>query len=358
MDIPFLDLSHQFRSIEAELRIAMDRVLKGGRYILGAECDAFEEEFAAFTGAKHCVAVGSGTDALTIALRAAGISPGDEVITAANTCPPTAAAIVNTGAQLTLGDIGAHAPHLSANAIPNNARAIVPVHLYGIPCPMQPIIDAASNAIIIEDCAQAHGAAVGGRHCGTFGHAGAYSFYPTKNLGAMGDGGAIVTNSEGLADEARAMRNYGARDRYEATGPGYNSRLDELQCAILRTKLKRLPAWIEARRERAKRYDEKLPSEVCYSRGIDSENDAFHLYVIRTKQRDALRPYLAGRGIGTEIHYPIPLNDQPAYCGAKLADNLSNARAHCNEVLSLPLYPELPIDHVDRVAEAVAEFFA
>lgn len=350
--IPFMSLSSQYESIEKEMRVAVDRVLASGWYVLGKECEAFEAEFAAYTGAAHCVGVGSGTDALTMALRSAGVEQGDRVATIANSCPPTATAIANVGAQLAFVDCAAGDVHM-AHA-DTNARANVPVHLYGHPSP----VDTSGGGIVVEDCAQAHGALMDGQACGTFGHAGAYSFYPTKTLGAYGDAGAIITNDEGIADEARAFRNYGQEQRYEALGPGMNSRLDEIQAAILRVKLKHLPEWITARQERAGRYDERLRGVVDRPAVAENATHAYHLYVIRSPRRDALRAHLDAQGIQTQIHYPIPLHKQPAFAQGDLpAEGLPHAERACAEVLSLPLYPELVMGDVDAVADAIEAFF-
>ena len=354
--IPFMQLSSQFTSIEGEIRAAVDRVLSSGWYILGRECEAFEEEFAAYVGTRHCVAVNSGTDAITIALRAAGIYDDDRVATVTNTCPPTGAAIVNARAALSLVDCD-ESLQMAASRI--DAAAIVPVHLYGNSAPVDEIVAQNSEAIIIEDCAQAHGGSLHGRACGTIGHAGAYSFYPTKTLGAYGDAGAIVTNDDDIAEAARAYRNYGQEQCYQATEPGVNSRLDELQAGILRVKLKHLSEWVEARRERAARYTERLRDIVTTPTESNGAKHAYHLYVIRTPRRDELRAHFEEQGIGTQIHYPIPLHRQPAFEHAHIPDSgLPNAERACDEVLSLPLYPELSLGDVDRVCDAVEGFFA
>jgi dTDP-4-amino-4,6-dideoxygalactose transaminase len=362
--IPYVELNSQFRAIEKEVRAAIDEVLESGWYILGKQGIAFEGEFARYLSANHCVGCASGTEAIQLALLALGIGPGDEVITAANTCVPTVCGIAGSGASIRLADVDPQTCTVTAETIAAKltpkTRAIVPVHLYGHPCDMGPIMSLAKEKGIrvVEDCAQAHGAVYNGTKCGTIGDAAAFSFYPSKNLGAYGDGGAIVTNDEAAAKRLRMLRNYGEERRYHHTIPGINSRLDEIQAAILRVKLRHLDAWNEARRERAAQYDSRLkgvqrPVEAAWARHI------YHLYVVRTSQRDALQSHLRDREIGTFIHYPVPVHLQPAYAGLGYSRGaFPNAESACDTVLSLPMYPELPIVSVDQVAEAVTEFFA
>jgi len=365
--VPFVELSSQFRSIEPEIRAAIDAVLESGWFIFGKQHAAFEEEFAAYVGAARAVGVGSGTEAIHLALTAIGVGPGDEVITAANTCVPTVSGISATGAKPVLADIDPITftmhPASLENAISTRTRAIVPVHLYGHPCDMDEILAVARKhgLAVVEDCAQAHGAAYRGRRCGTFGNAAAFSFYPSKNLGAYGDGGAVTTNDAALAERLCMLRNYGEERRYYHTVKGYNSRLDEIQAAILRVKLKHLDEWNEARRQHAAAYQARLQgvSAILAPREAPWATHIYHLFVIRASRRDGLRSHLTQCGIGTQLHYPIPIHLQPAYAELGLGEGaFPEAERACNEVLSLPMYPELPIAAVDRVAEAIAAFGA
>jgi dTDP-4-amino-4,6-dideoxygalactose transaminase len=358
--IPFLELTSQFRAIEREVRAAIDRVLARGWYVLGEECAGFEREFAAWLGVEHGVGVNSGTDAIGLALRALGVGPGDEVITVANTCVPTAVGIVSTGATLVLADCVRKTRTIDADsvaaAITPRTRAIVPVHLYGHPCDMDPLMKLAraQGLKVVEDCAQAHGARYQGKLCGTFGDAAAFSFYPSKNLGAFGDGGAVVTRDAEVAERLRRLRNYGQADRYHHVEHGVNSRLDELQAAILRAKLPHADAWNAARRERAERYLDRLRHFDIQVPQIGWAEPCWHLFAIHSAERDDLRDRLKARGIGTEIHYPVPLHLQPCYADLGYRDGqFPEAERSCRLVLSLPLYPELPLESVDEVAAAV-----
>ncbi|MBN2310051.1 MAG: DegT/DnrJ/EryC1/StrS family aminotransferase [Candidatus Hydrogenedentes bacterium] len=362
--IPIVDMKSQLRCIESEVRTAIDDVLDSGWFIMGKQLKAFEEEFAAYLGVRYCVGVGSGTEAIHLALWALGIGPGHEVITVPNTCVPTLCGITQTGATPVLVDVAESTltmdPDQLETAITDQTKAIVPVHLYGHPCDMDPILAVARSRglAVVEDCAQAHGAEYRGIRCGGFGDVAAFSFYPSKNLGALGDGGAVVTNDEGLANECRMLRNYGEERRYYHTRPGVNSRLDEMQASILRVKLRHLDEWNDARRERAARYAQQLasaPVTVPYEAPWARHN--YHLYPVRSPERDALQAHLKDRGVGTLIHYPIPIHLQQAFAGLGLeAGRFPVAEAACNEVLSLPMYPTLPLEDVDRVAEAVAAF--
>ena len=362
--IPFVQLRSQFESIESEIRAAIDQVLDSSWYILGNQVRGFEEEFAAYLGASHCLGVASGTDAITLALKAVGVGIGDEIITVANTCVPTLSGVSATGATPVLVDIVPATltmdPGQLESAITERTKAIVPVHLYGHPCDMDPILQIAKQhgLAVVEDCAQAHGTEYRGRRCGTFGTAAAFSFYPSKNLGAYGDGGAVVTNHEAVAERVRMLRNYGEERRYYHTVKGLNSRLDEIQAGILRVKLKHLDSWNNARRLRAGEYCNRLrmfpvrlPMEAAWAKHI------YHLFVIRAARRDQLMAHLKDRGIGTLIHYPVPIHLQQAYAdlGHKPGD-FPHAEAACNEVLSLPMYPELTMSDIECVAEAIESF--
>ncbi len=362
--IPYVELKSQFKSIEAEVRAAIDEVLESSWYILGAQVKAFEEEFAAYLGAKHAVGAASGTDAIQLALMACGVGPGDEVITVANTCVPTVCGISNSGADVALVDVCPDTltmdPARLESAITSKTKAIVPVHLYGHPCDMDPILDIAKthDLVVLEDCAQAHGTEYKGRRCGTIGHAAAFSFYPSKNLGAYGDGGAVVTQDPAIAEEVRKLRNYGEERRYFHSVKGINSRLDEMQAAVLRVKLRHLDEWNEARRERARIYDETLtcpevtlPVEATWAKHI------YHLYVIRSPRRDALQAHLKEQGVGSLIHYPIPIHKQGAY--SELGDEcFPKTEKACSEVLSLPMYPELDVGDLFRVTEIIQAFLS
>jgi len=363
--IPFVDFQAQFHTMAPEIRAAIDAVLESGWYILGQQVQAFEEEFARYAGVAHCVGVGSGTEAIHLALRAAGIGQGDEVITVPNTCVPTVAGIVSAGATPNFVDVNPKTltlePRALEAAVSERTKAIVPVHLYGHPCDMQPILEIAARfgIPVIEDCAQAHGARYRDCMCGSFGRAAAYSFYPTKNLGAVGDAGAVVTNDAALAERLRRLRNYGECRRYHHDVQGINSRLDEIQAAILRVKLPRLEAWNEARRERAARYNALLrdlplqpPIEAPWAR------HNYHLYVVRSAERDRLAEFLHRQGVTVLMHYPIPVHLQEAYAGLRLpAGRFPVAERACAEVLSLPLYPELPMDTLEKIAQAVVSFY-
>ena len=363
--IPFVELQTQFREIESEVRAAIDRVLARAWYILGDECAAFEREFAAWLGAAQTAGVGSGTEAIHLALRAAGVGPGDEVITAANTCVPTVAAIQASGATTVLADAHPETLTLDPGALEavltGRTRAIVPVHLYGHPCDMDPILEFATRhgLVVVEDCAQAHGTLYKDWVCGTMGHLAAFSFYPSKNLGAFGDAGAVATNDASLAETVRKLRNYGEETRYHHTIPGFNSRLDEIQAAILRVKLAHVDRWNEQRRDRAARYDALL-ADLPLQRPPRARwaHPNFHLYPVRTPERDALRRHLHERGIQTLMHYPVPIHLQPAYLGLGYGPGaFPVAESACASVLSLPLYPELPPESVSEVCAAITDFF-
>lgn len=366
MAVPFLDMKAHLRSIDNEVQGAIRRVLDSGWLILGKEVAAFEEEFAAYIGVDHVVGVGSGTDALHLALRAAGIGSGDEVITAANTCVPTVTGISASGALPVPADINEVTMTLSASSaserINNKTKAIVPVHLYGHPCNMDALqaLSDQQGLVIIEDCAQAHGAQWKGRKCGSFGLAGAFSFYPSKNLGALGDGGAITTNDAALAKCLREMRNYGEIKRYYHSSRGYNSRLDELQAAVLRVKLAHLDAWNATRRELAALYSSAL-SSTPLRMPVDAA-EAFsvaHLFPVRTTQREAVMNHLSERDIQTLIHYPIPFHLQEAFADLGWERGTCPvAETVCDQVLSLPLYPELGADGVAEVCEEILGFFS
>ena len=363
MRVRFLDLSRAVAEEREELDAALAAVLDSGQFVLGERVAAFEDAFAAFCGARHAVGVASGTDALTLALQAVGVGHGDEVVTAANTCVPTVAAIEAAGAVPVLVDVDGETCTLSPAsveaALTPRTRAVVPVHLYGQCADMAPILELARDRglRVVEDAAQAHGAEYGGRRAGTLGHAAAFSFYPTKNLGALGDAGAVVTDDEEVAERARLLRSYGERERYESVVPGRNSRLDALQAAVLAARLPRLEAWAERRRELARRYGAALAGTgVAAPVEAAGRRHAYHLYVVRTPRRDELRAELAARGVETLVHYPRPVHRHPAY--ERLAGEpgaLAASERLCEEVLSLPLYPQLTDDEAEHVAASVAD---
>ena len=370
MNVPFVDLRAQYKSLASEVQRAISAVLERGDFILGKEVDLFEEEFAAYCGVKHAVGVDSGTSALELALRAYGIGPGDEVITAANTFIATALAVSYTKATPVLVDVDPQTYtidlSLLESAITDRARAIVPVHLYGHPVDMDPIMEIARKygLVVIEDACQAHGAKYRGKRVGSLGHAAAFSFYPAKNLGAYGDGGMVVTNDERVAESLQLLRNYGQREKYHHVSRGYNRRLDTLQAAVLRVKLKHLDEWNAARRRHAQLYDELLAhSPVVVPAEADYAESVYHLYVIRVeacpersrRNRDELRAYLQDKGIATGIHYPIPIHLQPAYRDLGYEKgSFPVTEEYAEQILSLPMYAELTPDSIEYVTEAIS----
>ena len=356
--IPFLQLKPGEDA--AAVHDAIDRVLERGWFVLGPELEAFEREFGAACGAPHAVGVGTGTDAIAIALRALGIGPGDEVITAPLSAAYSALAIMMAGARPVFADIDPDRLTLDARAtaaaVTARTKAIVPVHLYGQPAEMSALTSVATrhNLAIVEDCCQAHLATCDGRPVGSFGAAAAYSFYPTKNLGAIGDGGAITTGDARLAARMRRLRNGGQTDRYHHVEFGVNSRLDEVQAAVLRARLGFLPGWVSRRRELATAYRGRL--SVVDTVVVPPERDSghvYHLFPVRSTHRDAVQARLRAAGIETLIHYPVPIPKQPALASEQPAD-CPIANRVCDEVFSLPLYPALPLDAIDRVAATLA----
>jgi dTDP-4-amino-4,6-dideoxygalactose transaminase len=356
--VPFVDLEAQYRLLARTIQETTRRILRGGEYILGTEVGLFEQEFSAYCGARYGIGVDSGTSALELALRAFNIGHGDEVVVPANTFIATALAVTATGATPVLVDVDPHTYNLDADLLPGalttRTKAIIPVHLYGQPADMDPILTVADRRglIVIEDSCQAHGAKYKGRRVGSLGHAAAFSFYPTKNLGAYGDGGMIVTDDAGVAEAAQMLRNYGQREKYQHLVKGFNHRLDTLQAALLRLKLQHLDAWNELRRSHARFYHRLLGgSDVIPPFEADYAESVWHLYVIRAPQRDALRCHLAAQNIGTGIHYPTPIHLQPAYreLGYGPGD-FPITELQAAESLSLPMYPELPREAIRHVA--------
>ena len=362
MRVPFLDLAPAYRELKDELDLAIGRVLAKGWYILGDEVAAFEREFADYVGVGHCVGVGNGLDALRLVLRAWGVGPGDEVVVPSNTYVATALAVSESGAQIVFAepDPATHNldPARLEAAVTPRTRAVIPVHLYGLPADMAPInaIAARHGIKVLEDAAQAHGATYRERKCGALGDAAGFSFYPSKNLGAFGDGGAVTTNDAALADKVRALRNYGSRIRYRNEMPGVNSRLDELQAAILRVKLRHLETWNGQRSVIAQRYLGALTGLDSLSLPFEPAGlrSAWHLFVIRSARRDALSRQLAECGIETRIHYPVPPFRQEAYASLGIAAGAYPiAERLANEVLSLPLGPHLDRIQADAVIQAL-----
>jgi dTDP-3-amino-3,4,6-trideoxy-alpha-D-glucose transaminase len=359
--IPFNDLKPLHGLLAEELEAAAKRVLHSGWYILGPELEAFEQAFAAYHGVPHAVGVANGTDAIELALRALGIGPGDEVITVAHTAVATVCAVERTGATPVLVDIDEATrtldPAAAAAAVTPRTKAIVPVHLYGHPADMAALAELAERhgLAIVEDCAQAHGARIDGRLAGTIGHLGAFSFYPTKNLGAYGDGGAVITSDPALAERVRRLRNYGQEDRYHHVERGQNSRLDEMQAAILRVKLAHLDGHNAVRRQLAGEYSRRLTGVAIPACSAWAE-PVFHLYVVRHSRRDALMKALKERGIGTLIHYPVPVHLQEGYRDLGYAPgSLPVTERTADEILSLPLYVGLTSEALGRVSDAVNE---
>ena len=362
--VPFLDLASQHAPLRPAIDAAIARVLDSGQYILGPEVEAFEREFAAYSGAPFGVAVNSGTSALHLALLAAGIGPGDEVVTTPFTFVATTAAICNAGATPVFVDIDPQSmtidPQRIEDAITPRTRAILPVHLYGQPADMDPILEIAARRglTVIEDAAQAHGAEYKGRRAGSMGLFGCFSFYPGKNLGAFGEGGLVTAREEEGARLVRMLRDWGQERKYEHLLQGFNFRMDGIQGAILRVKLEALERWTEARRACAAVYRElfdgsgvRAPIEQPYARHV------YHVYAIRTHDRASLQAHLHEHGIQTGIHYPTPVHMQPAYASLGYREgDFPNAEAAAREVLSLPMFPSLAREQQERVAQAVMQF--
>ncbi len=357
------DPKKQYLSYRIPIRKAIQRVLDEGGYILGKEVHAFEEEFAKYIGVKAAVGVGSGTEALHLALAACGIGWGDEVITVSHTAVATVAAIELTGAKPVFIDIEPEFytinPKKIQAAVTERTKAIIPVHLYGHPAEMDAILEVAkTNKLkVIEDCAQAHGALYKGKKVGSLGHMGCFSFYPTKNLGAIGDGGIVVTSNPELARQARLLREYGWAERYVSHVCGWNSRLDEIQAAVLRVKLKHLNKDNARRTRLAKKYTKELKDlPLRLPRQREGCTSVYHLYVVRTEERNALLSFVKECKVSVLIHYPVPIHQQPAYARLKHSD-LSETEKAAKEILSLPIYPELNDADFKKIIKAIKEFF-
>jgi dTDP-4-amino-4,6-dideoxygalactose transaminase len=371
--VPFLDLKAEYAPIAGEIRAAIEGVLNSQRFILGAEGEALEQEIAAYCDAKFAAGLANGTDALTLALVACGVGPGDEVIVPAFTFVATATAVIRAGAKPVFADVQADTLNLDPEQIEARrtprTKAVIPVHLFGTPADMDPIreIAARHGIVVIEDNAQAIGARYKGLRTGSLGAAAGISFYPTKNLGAFGDAGMLVTNSDEIAERVRRLRNHGQTDRYTSSEPGWNSRLDEIQAAILRVKLRRLDEWTEKRRAHAKRYDQLLAghSDLILPHISKHGESVYHAYTIRIRsaagtsaRRDTVRKLLENRGIGSSVFYPIPLPFQPLFSGLGYhPSGFPNAKLAATQVLSLPLFTQISAAQIDRVVEELTAAF-
>lgn len=365
--VRFVDLAAQHTALASEIDQALAGVFGRTDFVLGRDVHLLEEEFAAYCGVDYAIGVDSGTSALELALRAWDIGPGDEVITAANTFVATAFAISQVGATPVLVDVDPITYNLDATLLPgalsSRTRALIPVHLYGQPADMDPILAfaCAHGLVVIEDACQAHGARYKGRRAGSLGHAAAFSFYPSKNLGACGEAGMVVTDNADAAERIRWLRNQGQQAKYQHVVCGHNHRLDTVQAAILRVKLSRLDTWNTVRRRRARLYTRLLagiPTIVCPIVAAYAE-PVYHLYVIRVAGRDALQTYLLERGIETGIHYPTPIHLQPAYrdLGYR-SGSFPVTERYAGEILSLPMYAELPEAQCEQVAQAIGQWVA
>jgi dTDP-3-amino-3,4,6-trideoxy-alpha-D-glucose transaminase len=365
--IPLGDLRREYDRIGSDIDDAVERVLRRGWFVLGEEGEAFEAEWAEFCNVSHAVGVGNGTDAIQIALRAAGIGPGDEVVVPALTAAFTALAVSMAGAKPVFADVDPQRytldPESFEAVISSRTTAVIPVHLYGCPADMDPIVEIAQrhNLLVLEDAAQAHGARYKGRRTGGLGDVAAFSFYPSKNLGAYGDAGVIVTDDAAVAEEARMLRHGGQRETYEHVLLGTNSRMDEIQAAILRVKLAHLDSWNKRRRRLAARYEAGLGECAALALPVAPQDveHAFHLYVVRTPLRNRLRSYLDGANVQTGVHYPKGVHMQPAYASLGYQKgSCPQAEAATREILSLPLFPHLSNHEQEQVVRLVRFFFA
>ena len=379
MQIPFLDLKAQYRQIEAEVVPMVLNAMQNGQFIGGPQVEQFEKEFAEFCEADCCVGVNSGTDALRFVLLAAGIGSGAEVVTVPNTFIATTEAISQTGARPAFVDIDPQTCNMDPNKLEDylkkrfsdprpltpgpsfRPKAVIPVHLYGQTAAMDAILDIAARyeLVVVEDACQAHGATYKGKKAGTFGIAGCFSFYPGKNLGAFGEGGAVVTQDRNLADKIRMIRDHGQSRKYFHDMEGYNGRLDSIQAGVLRIKLKRLREWNDARRAHAKYYDEllsKIPGITLTTEAPEAVS-VYHLYVIQVEDRDGLQKFLSEKGVATGLHYPMPLHLQKAYAHMGLAGgSFPVAEKVAGRLLSLPMYPELTNEQIEYVVDAIREY--
>jgi len=366
MNIPFLDLRAQTAEVEAEVVAGFQSLLERSDFVFGEGVERFETAFAAYSGCEHAIGVASGLDALKLILRALNIGPGDEVVTVSHTFIASVLAISAVGATPVLVEVdpGSYTidPEAVRVALTPKTKAVMPVHLYGQSADMDPILKIASehDLYVVEDACQAHGAQYKGRPCGSLGDAAAFSFYPGKNLGAFGDGGAVTTGDDQLAETVRKLRNYGSVEKYHHELAGENSRLDTVQALVLDAKLSRLADWNAARRAEARQYEELLqdidqivlPREMAYARHV------YHLYVIQAERRSELQQYLEGRGITTLIHYPVPVHLQPAYAGHGWSQGmLSVTEELAGQILSLPIFPGMSEEQVQYTARCIREFY-
>jgi dTDP-4-amino-4,6-dideoxygalactose transaminase len=370
--VPFFDLTRQYQGIKSEILSATQRVYEKGRFILGEEVSAFEREFSHYCGVRYGVGVGSGTDALYLALKAAGIGEGDEVVTVANSFIATALAISFTGAKPLFVDIDFKTYTMDPNSLElllkrqrakgsrRKIKAVLPVHLYGHPADMDSIMEISNryDLVVIEDACQAHGAKYRNKKVGSFGTMGCFSFYPTKNLGGYGDGGMVVTAYQKYDQKLRLLRCYGEKNKYQHILKGHNSRLDEIQAAILRVKLKYLDQWNEKRRRKAEIYTEQLsPLGVVCPIEKKGGSHVFHLYAIQAKKRDSLQAFLKKKGIDTLIHYPIPIPFQKAYQELRYGKrDLPLTNQWSRKTLSLPFFPEMKESEIRKVVEGISRF--
>ena len=365
MNVPFVDLKSQHQPIRDELEQAIHAVLDRGDFALGKDVTLFEEEFAGYCGTTYAIGVDSGLSALELCLHAYDIGKGDEVIVPAHTFVASAASVSFAGARPVLVDVDPLSycldPQKIEESITPRTKAILPVHLYGFPANMDDIMEIANmhDLIVIEDAAQAHGALYKGKRTGSLGHAAAFSFYPTKNLGGFGDGGMITTNNEFVAEKVRALRNCGQRKKNLHELSPFNHRLDTIQAAILRVKLKYLEDWNAARRERAAYYNELLADSDCITPCEDDDSmHVYHLYVIRSTRREALQAFLGEQGVGTGIHYPLPVHLQPYYSENGFHNGqFPVAEKLCTEILSLPMFPTISREQMEFVSKRIFQFF-
>jgi len=359
--VPFLDLKSQYHAIKPEIDAAVAKILESSQFVLGEEVAGFEREFAAYSGAAQGIAVNSGTSALHLALLAAGVGPGDEVITVPNTFVATVAAIKYTGARPVLVDIDpvryTMDPARIEAAITPRTKALIPVHLYGQPADMDPILEIARRRklVVVGDAAQAHGAKDKGRPIGSLGDLVCYSFYPGKNLGAYGEGGMVVTSNEGYAKTIRMLRDWGQDRKYHHLLAGYNYRMEGMQGAILRVKLRYLEGWTEARRSHAARYDQLLKDTgLGLPAAAPTARHVYHVYAVRTDRREEIMAALGAQGIQSGIHYPVPVHLQPAYADPAYAKGtFPLAEAAADQVMSLPMFPEMTEGHLQLVSQAL-----
>lgn len=365
MHIPLVDLKKNYFSLEKEINAAIKKVLNSGSFILGQEVDIFEQQFANFCSTKYCVGVDSGISALELGMLALGIGPGDEVITPVNSFIASSSAISFTGAKPVWADVDPQTYNIDVakikQKITKRTRAIMPVHLYGQPADMDQILEIAKkhNLFVIEDACQAHGAIYKGKKVGSIGNFGAFSFYPGKNLGAFGDGGAITTNDEKLAQKLKMMRNYGQKKKYNHIYQAFNKRLDTIQAAVLKTKLKQLDKWNSNRVRIANLYREhlkNLPLVLPYVAA--NRKHVYHLFVIQTKKRDDLLAYLHKNGIQAGIHYPVLICEQPIYNALNNGIKYPNAKQLSQRIISLPIYPEMEEKQIRYVASKIKEFLS